>query len=138
MELNRRTPPFRIYTGIEITADDEDWLVLGVQDPELARAAGWRLFRAGRICARKGGFIALAHPFRYAEHVRVDLDGTRRTRSNPLQQHPGGREGDIRSLAANLGLALLCNSDAHNQRCWGAFSICWRNCRGMTTGWWKS
>ncbi len=121
-ELNRRYHPFRIYAGIEITANQEDWLVLGLRDPELARTAGWEYTELVDYVRAKGGFIVLAHPYRYADHVRVELNGNApdaieyRSNNTPLS-----REGDIRSMAAHLGAAPLCNSDAHNSKSLGRF-----------------
>jgi predicted metal-dependent phosphoesterase TrpH len=116
-ELNQKYAPFHIYAGIEITADEEDWLVLGLRDPELARASGWRYAELVDAVRRMGGFIVLAHPFRYRDNVRVDLkasppDGIEyRSNNTPVM-----REGDIRVLAAQLGIAPLCNSDAHGTK----------------------
>jgi histidinol phosphatase-like PHP family hydrolase len=121
-ELNRKYHPFHIYAGIEITANQEDWLVLGLRDPELARAAGWAYTELVEYVREKGGFIVLAHPYRYADQVQVEMNGNApdaiEYRSNNT---PVGREGDIRSLAANLGAAPLCNSDAHNPKVLGRY-----------------
>jgi len=119
-ELNRKYHPFRIFAGIEITANQEDWLVLGLRDPELARAAKWEYDELVEYVRRKGGFIVLAHPFRYADSVRVRFNGNApdavEYRSNNT---PVTREDDIRKLAAKLRIATLCNSDAHNSKSLG-------------------
>jgi len=121
-ELNQKYAPFRIYAGIEITANQEDWLVLGLRDRELARARRWEYDELVAYVHGKGGFIVLAHPFRYADSVQVPLNGNApdaiEYRSNNT---PVARETDIRNLAAEMNLVTLCNSDAHNPNVLGKF-----------------
>jgi len=113
-ELNRKYSPFVIYTGIEVTAEQEDWLVWGLRDEQLQRT-DWRYADLARYVRERGGFIALAHPFRYAAQIQVDLadclpDGLEvRSFNTPAQ-----REQEIRALAGRYGLALVTNSDAHS------------------------
>ena len=112
-ELNRRYAPFRIYTGVEVTANGEDFLVLGLPDPALQRM-DWNYIALVDYVRRMGGIIILAHPFRFASTVHADVqcrppDGVELASCNT----PAAREGDIRALAARFGLALLSNSDAH-------------------------
>jgi PHP family Zn ribbon phosphoesterase len=121
-ELNAKYAPFKIYAGIEITAEDDDWLVLGLREKALSRAMPWRYIELADFVREKGGFLALAHPFRYSDQVPHELescppDGIE-FRSNNT---PVTREGEIRSLAARLHLAPLCNSDAHSTRSLGRF-----------------
>lgn len=73
IELNRRYAPFRIYTGIEITSDREDWLVLGLHDEALQRE-GWHYPEVADFVHQRGGFIALAHPYRYASTIQADIE----------------------------------------------------------------
>jgi histidinol phosphatase-like PHP family hydrolase len=121
-ELNRKYHPFHIYAGIEITANQEDWLVLGLRDPELTRAAGWTYSELVAYVRARGGFIVLAHPYRYADHVRVEMtDNTPDAIEYRSNNTPVMREGDIRSLAAQLGAAPLCNSDAHSSKLLGCY-----------------
>lgn len=112
-ELNRMYAPLRIYTGIEVTAETEDWLVLGVHDPCLTRT-DWRYRDLARFAREQGGFIALAHPFRYAHSIHADLaacppDGIEIQSLNT----PARYQDEIRELARKLGIALLSNSDSH-------------------------
>jgi predicted metal-dependent phosphoesterase TrpH len=112
-ELNLRYAPFRIYTGIEVTANHEDWLVLGLYDPALQRE-GWDYAELVDFVHRRDGFIILAHPFRYAPFIHADFerqppDGIEIASYNT----PAARETEIRALAARYNLALLRNSDAH-------------------------
>ena len=113
-ELNEKYFPFRIYTGIEVTAEDEDWLVYGLRDLELTRT-DWLYTDLVSAVRSGGGFIALAHPYRYSSSIRVSLDvcppdGIEARSYNT----PANRESDIRALAGRLGLTVLSNSDAHN------------------------
>lgn len=119
--LNERYAPFRIYGGIEITADGEDWLVLGLQNPELERE-DWRYPALHRYVRSHGGYIILAHPFRYSPRINADIqkfkpDGIEvRSRNTPAN-----REKEITTLAGTLGLRLFVNSDAHSVRAIGAY-----------------
>jgi histidinol phosphatase-like PHP family hydrolase len=113
VELNEKYAPFHIYTGIEVEADKEHWVVLGVHDLSL-EIDGWHYPDLHQRVREKGGFIALAHPFRYVPHIRADLekyppDGIEISSFNT----PTAHEAEIRALAARLGLVLLRNTDAH-------------------------
>lgn len=120
-ELKRKYAPFRIFSGIEITADQEDWLVLGLHDARLERT-DWDYPSLWRFVREQDGFIALAHPFRWAESIHADLalyppDGIE-VRSNNT---PRRFEEEIRRLAVHHGLLQLCDSDAHANRMIGAY-----------------
>jgi histidinol phosphatase-like PHP family hydrolase len=111
--LRQRYTHIKLFTGIEITADREDWLVLGVYDPRL-ESNEWNYPDLRRLVQDLGGFIALAHPFRYRTFVNVDLaacppDGIELHSYNT----PPAREADIRDLARQHQLRLLQNSDSH-------------------------
>jgi histidinol phosphatase-like PHP family hydrolase len=112
-DLRRRYSPFKIYTGVEITADHEDWLVIGVRDPRL-ESTGWNYLDLRRLVSELGGFIALAHPFRRGHNISVDIaacppDGIEVRSSNTPVEY----EAELRALARDLGLRPLQNSDAH-------------------------
>jgi hypothetical protein len=114
VQLNERYAPFKIFSGIEITADEEDWLVLGLSDPTLERW-NWHYPDLAAFVRRLGGFIALAHPFRFADYIQVNInslppDGIEVRSVNTRSE----REGEIRKIAARLHLAPLQNSDAHS------------------------
>jgi hypothetical protein len=111
--LRKRYAPFKIYTGIEITADHEDWLVIGVFDPRL-ESDRWSYPNLRRLVRELDGFIALAHPFRRQHKILVDLaknppDGIEACSTNT----PAEYEAEIRTIAKDLGLRSLQNSDAH-------------------------
>lgn len=111
--MNQKFSSLRIFGGVEITADKEDWLVLGIQDPLLERE-DWHYPELHRYVRSRDGFIALAHPFRYAPQIAADLDAFTpdgievRSRNTPTD-----RETQIRAIAAKHHLALLEDSDAH-------------------------
>jgi predicted metal-dependent phosphoesterase TrpH len=112
-ELNQKFSPFRILPGIEITANREDWLILGLSDPILEKD-DWSYPELHQFTRAKGGVIILAHPFRYHPNFTVDLvryppDGieirTVNIRSDSVPR--------IQELADRLKIPTLCNSDAH-------------------------
>lgn len=112
-ELRRKYAPFKIYTGIEITAEGEDWLVIGLDNPEL-ESTHWRYVDLRRFVREHDGFIALAHPFRYVPRINVDIDADPPDGIEVRSMNtPPDHEQEIRAIAARLGLRLLVNSDAH-------------------------
>jgi histidinol phosphatase-like PHP family hydrolase len=120
-ELRQQFAPFTIFTGIEVGAEDHHWLVLGIHEPALERL-DWRYADLHRFVQSRGGYIILAHPFRYRPNIPVDLD------SNPPDgiewsstNTPVNRESDIRALAARLGLTLFSNSDSHRPSSFGSY-----------------
>ena len=130
-ELRRAYAPFRIFSGIEITAGQEDWLVLGLPDPRLERK-DWDYPALWSFVRGQGGFIVLAHPFRYGSIIHADLalyppDGIE-VRSNNT---PRQREDEIRELAERYGMVPFSNSDAHSNSMIGAF---WNDLPGEPAG----
>lgn len=112
--LNEKFAPFHIFTGIEVDADSEHWVVLGVHDPALEQL-GWRYIDLLEFVRSRGGFIILAHPFRYVPRIRVDIekyppDGIEYRSINT----PKAREAEILSLAARCGMLPFSNSDGHH------------------------
>ena len=119
--LNRRYAPFHIYCGIEINADQEDWLVLGLQDSTLERK-DWNYIELHTFVRSKGGVLVLAHPFRYRAHVGVNLKryppDAIELRSNNIRSE---NVPNIRRLAEELKLPTLTNSDAHHTSALGKY-----------------
>lgn len=120
--LNERFSPFKIFTGIEVSADDLHWVVLGVHDPALENL-DWNYPDLRAFVHRLGGFILLAHPFRYQPTLSVDLeshppDGIEVESINT----PVHRKEDICALAGRLGLVQVRNSDGHRPGGVGSFS----------------
>jgi predicted metal-dependent phosphoesterase TrpH len=119
--LNRQYAPFRIFGGIEVTIEEEDFLVLGVPEtrlegPDLTYPELYELVRA------RGGFIALAHPFRYHTRLELELEGLAPDAVEVYSPNtPPAAEEEIRDLALRLGMRLLSNSDAHTTRRLGKY-----------------
>jgi histidinol phosphatase-like PHP family hydrolase len=112
--LNRMFAPFRIFSGIEVTSQDEDFVILGARDlwletPNQSYPDLHAFVRA------HGGFIVLAHPFRYREQINVDIE---QFLPDAIEVHspntPVAAEVRIRDLANRLQVPVLCNSDAHS------------------------
>jgi predicted metal-dependent phosphoesterase TrpH len=113
-ELNRRCAPFCIFNGIEIGADGEDFLVLGLPDPALERN-DWSYPALHAHVRRGGGFLVLAHPFRYHAGVIAPVEQYPPDAIEVYSYNtPPAAEAEIRAIAARLGLLLLSNSDAHS------------------------
>ena len=112
--LNDTYAPFRIFGGVEISAEGEDVLVLGVHDMALESLV-WSYPALHAFVRDRGGFIALAHPFRWHSSVTLDLE---RFVPDAIEVRsantPPDAEGRIRDIAARLGIPVLCNSDAHS------------------------
>lgn len=121
-ELNERYAPFRIYGGVEMTTQEgEDCLVFGVQDPRL-ESSEWNYYELVTFVRGRGGFVVLAHPFRYAPEIRVDFDACPPDGIEVRSRNtPPAREADIREIAGKYGLVMLCNSDAHSVQSVGGF-----------------
>jgi predicted metal-dependent phosphoesterase TrpH len=112
-ELNTMFAPFKIFGGIEITSDGEDWLVVGLRDGAL-ESSEWHYPDLHTFVRKHNGFIALAHPFRYRDHIGVDIE---RFRPDAIEVRspntPARFEARIRELALRLRLHTLHDSDAH-------------------------
>jgi histidinol phosphatase-like PHP family hydrolase len=120
-ELNRTYAPFRVFGGIEVTVREwEDILVLGIHDPAL-ETDSWSYPDLHAFVRENDGWIAVAHPFRFRSTINLDLerfppDALEVCSSNiSLSAHPR-----IRDVAENLGIPVVCNSDAHIMRDIGA------------------
>jgi histidinol phosphatase-like PHP family hydrolase len=118
--LNREYVPFRIFGGIEITVQEkEDLLVLGVHDP-LLESKKWTYPELHTFVRDRGGWIALAHPFRYHPDIAIDItqyppDALESCSTNIVLPN----QPRIREVAKQLGIPVVCNSDAHVTRSLG-------------------
>ena len=122
LALNEKYAPFKIFTGIEISAGPNDWLVLGIDDPAIQRK-DWRYPDLLDFVRARDGYIILAHPFRYRPNLDDDLETYRPDGIEELSINtPAHRREEIRSIAGRLGLALFANSDAHFPGAVGGFS----------------
>jgi predicted metal-dependent phosphoesterase TrpH len=111
--FNVKYAPFRVFGGVEVTLAGEHVLVLGVQVHLLQRRR-WTYPDLHALVEDQGGFMALAHPFRFNGCLEVDVE---RFPPHALELYsrntPRRAEADIRVVAAALGVPLLSNSDAH-------------------------
>ena len=114
LALNKQFAPFKIFTGIEVSSDDLHWVVLGIHDPTL-ESLTWHYPDLLAFVRSRGGFILLAHPFRYKPILQVDLDAypPDGIESESINT-PANRQSDIRTLAGRLGLMEIHNSDGHH------------------------
>ncbi len=123
-ELNRIHEPFRIFSGIEIhTLEEEDILVIGVSDPALG-GRDWlyaELYDFGRA---HGAFLALAHPFRFHDTIRVDIETHRLDAIEVASTNMDPAiEPRVRKAIAQLGCRALHSSDAHQADRVGMFYV---------------
>ena len=112
-ELSAKFAPFRVFGGIEVTVADEDFIVIGVQDASLERQ-DWDYAALRAFVRERGGFMFLAHPFRYHESINVPIeacppDGIELRSSNTAPAD----EPAARQLVDRLGCRGLYTSDAH-------------------------
>lgn len=115
--LNREFSPFRVYNGIEVTVEeDEDFIVIGLTEAQLGPVE-WKSLKYMQlydIVRRFGGFIAMAHPYRYSEEIASGI-GTRKP--DGMEIHSTNivkcDHENVRLLAERTGCLQLCNSDAH-------------------------
>jgi histidinol phosphatase-like PHP family hydrolase len=113
-ELNRKYAPFRVFGGIEISVTEgEDVLVLGIRDSML-ETGDWSYPELFAFVRRRGGFLALAHPFRYHDEIDIDMERYPPDAIEVHSKNTGVCDGpQIRAVSTRLGLPLLYNSDAH-------------------------
>lgn len=114
-KFNEKYAPFRIFGGVEVTVEDEHVIVLGVREDRIETRT-WDYPRLHRFVLERGGFTALAHPFRYRDHIKIDLE-TFPTDAIEVASNntPVEEKSKIRRLASKLRVPLLCNSDSHIQ-----------------------
>jgi histidinol phosphatase-like PHP family hydrolase len=111
--LNAKYAPFTIFGGIEVNADEEDFIIVGVHDHMLEKS-GFSYADLHALVRRHDGFISLAHPFRFHSEIRADIEQFKPDAIEVRSPHtPESAEPQIREIATRLGLPLLCNSDAH-------------------------
>lgn len=115
-DLNKKYAPFKIFSGIEITIKDnsEDVLVIGIHENILEQKK-WRYDELYKFIREKEGFITLAHPYRYSNDIKINID---EYIPDAIEIHSTNighcDEALIRQTANRLGARLVANSDAHN------------------------
>jgi histidinol phosphatase-like PHP family hydrolase len=119
--LNRTFAPFRVFSGIEFTSQGEDFVILGLRDPRM-ESSNWLYPDLHAFVRAQGGFMVLAHPFRYREQINVDVE---QFPTDAIEVHspntPIAAEDRIRDLANRLQVSVLCNSDAHSSERLGQY-----------------
>lgn len=128
-ELSERFAPFRVFRGIECSvAEGEDIVVLGAYDERL-EAAEIPYADVFAMAREQGGFLILAHPFRYHESVNIDVASLP---PDAIELHSvcisGGDEGRIAELIRRSGVRTVQDSDAHRAEHVGLFH---NSLRGM-------
>jgi predicted metal-dependent phosphoesterase TrpH len=113
VQLNKTYAPFRVFGGIELGINGEHLLVLGINDERLV-STEWSYGELHTFCRARGGFIALAHPFRFHPDIKLDteqypLDAIEAYSKNMAPE----AAGRIIDLASRWGIHALSNSDAH-------------------------
>lgn len=112
---------FRIFRGVEISCNNEDFLILGVSDDCLARE-GWDFPDLHEFVRQRNGFIILAYPFRFSQVLAEVCEVYRpdaieiRSRNTPVNE-----QARIREVARAWNVPTLCNSDAHTAEHVGEF-----------------
>lgn len=123
--LNDTYAPFRIVGGIEISLNVE-WsmehiLVVGVHDEGLEHMR-WTYSELSPFVRQNGGFMALAHPFRFHDAIQFDIEGFPPDAIEAYSNNtPGDQEQRILKLADRLGMQVLSNSDAHHTKFLGRY-----------------
>lgn len=119
--LNAKYAPFRVFGGIEVSLGRDHALVLGIQDSFLEEAT-WSYRKLHEFVDIWGGFVALAHPFRF---YRQMSNGILDLPPHAMEVHshntPSRAESRIRKLAERWEIPLLANSDAHRVSELGAY-----------------
>ena len=114
-ELRYRFPELTIFQGIEYSCPEGHFLVF-LPEPGNGNLPGWRsVVELIPLVHNLGGIVIWAHPFRFnktrpswLKHVRPD--GMEVASSNMHAQ----AEIRARGVAAEIGIATFCNSDAHH------------------------
>lgn len=112
-ELNEKYNPFRVFGGIEINVSEEDIIVLGVHDPSM-EVRKWTYGKLYDSVRQNGGYMALAHPFRYHDTINIDLENLAPDAIEMMSNNtPGAAAERIYQIASSLSIPVLCNSDSH-------------------------
>lgn len=119
IKFNEEFAPFRIIKGIEITIEGEDVIVFGIDDIAIEKST-WDYPSLHTLVRKHDGFMAIAHPFRYRDEINVPF----------LEYPPDAIEicsvniplhviDKIQTVARELNIPVVCNSDAHEARLLG-------------------
>ena len=115
-DYNKQYAPLKIYQGIEVTIMEgayEDLLVLGVHDSKI-EGKQWKYEDLYAYVKKKGGAIILAHPYRFADEVNVNIWDYPPDAVEVLSSNIGRQNYERRRLLANtLECPMVTNSDSH-------------------------
>ncbi len=123
LELNTRHAPFKIFRGIELHVKEQDIVVLGLASPELEEDENWDYASLRAFVLERGGFMILAHPFRYRpvpdEFFVNPPDAVEIKSKNIIPEN----ESLITEAARRMRRPLVCVSDAHASEDVGLYHI---------------
>jgi predicted metal-dependent phosphoesterase TrpH len=121
IRLNEEYAPIMVLGGIELAVSGEDILVFGIHDVNLENRA-WSYPELHAFVRERGGFMIIAHPFRYRKEIVADIE---KYRPDAIEMYswntPFEAGGNIMTLASDLDLPTLSNSDAHEAHVIGMF-----------------
>lgn len=115
-ELNNKYKPFKIFGGIEIEMQDthEHILVLGLHD-RILQEKKWVYEELYLYVRKNDGYIAFAHPFRYRNFIKENLE---KFVPDSIEIHSTNIGIDdtqrIKQLADKLNTNLIGDSDSHH------------------------
>jgi predicted metal-dependent phosphoesterase TrpH len=117
-ELNGKYRPFRVFAGIEIsiftTEKWQDFLVIGLSDPVL-ESTDWTYAGLMKYVRKNGGWVALAHPFRYRDDMpREIIDDPPDALEMYSTNIKPGLAPRIAATAKEWGCQVIGASDAHH------------------------
>jgi predicted metal-dependent phosphoesterase TrpH len=111
--INESVAPFRVFPGIEMECAGEHIVVIGLQSPELERLE-WRYEDLWRFVEDEGGFLFLAHPYRFQDEVAIDVERFRPGAVEVISCNMGEvDDARVSAFVERHGLDAVCNSDAH-------------------------
>jgi predicted metal-dependent phosphoesterase TrpH len=121
VRLNDKFAPIRVLGGIELTVSGEDILVFGIHDKRL-ETHEWSYPELHAFARERGGFLVIAHPFRYRKEIGVDIE---KYRPDAIEMYscntPLEARDRIQAVALKLDLPSLSNSDAHGTEVLGEY-----------------
>jgi len=119
--INQKYSPFRVFQGVEISCNNEDFLILGVSDVRL-ESDGWDYPDLHQFVRERNGFIILAHPFRFRQNLAEECE---RFHPDAIEirsaNTPVTRRERILEIAQAWNVPTLCNSDAHTTEKLGSY-----------------
>jgi len=121
--LNEKYAPFKIFTGVEVNVvgSYEDILVIGV--PDMTEFNGgrreyksiWEYQDLYKFVRERGGFIAVPHPFRFADEVKTDVVSFVPDALELKSKNIDPRNAKtIMAFAKKLGVNTIVASDSHH------------------------